>query len=211
MTKGTCRARLRPENPREPTGQVLTMRLQPLLRRATHRSAPWFSGRLAGPRCRANHVALPAPRRPGPARSHRGIGGLPLPVASHLNRGADTIFRDRSRRGPARGVTAVGTRGKTIERGQGRGDPYGSVSIRPAPGFCRTLAGGLLQIWMGVLVEMTGGCPEILRTITAPISKWAPCSPTSRRVLRYETGSDPGGSILRSRRRPGAIEGVDFP
>src|SRR5262249_13857348 len=92
VTAGTGHARLRPENPREPTRQVFTIRLRSLLRRATHRLAPWFLGRLPGPQCRANRVAPLAPRRPGRARSHRGLGGPPLPVASRWNRGADTIL-----------------------------------------------------------------------------------------------------------------------
>ena len=37
------------------------------------------------------------------------------------------------------------------------------------------------------------GCLEILRKIMASITRWAQCSPPSRRIVRKETGSDPGG------------------
>jgi hypothetical protein len=97
-------------------------------------------GDCRAPGCRTHHEALPAPDRPGPARFHHGIGGPPHQVATRLQRGADTILRNLFRRGPARGVTAVGTRCQRIEHEQGRGDPREFMSIRPAREFRGAIA-----------------------------------------------------------------------
>ena len=51
------------------------------------------------------------------------------------------------------------------------------------------------------------GCPQMLRKIMASISQWAQCSPTSRRILRNETGSDPRGQHCAKYRVHGLSNG----
>ena len=50
-------------------------------------------------------------------------------------------------------------------------------------------------------------CPEILRKIMASMPNWAPCSPTSRRILRNETGSNPRGQHCAKYRVHGLSRG----
>ena len=52
------------------------------------------------------------------------------------------------------------------------------------------------------------GQPEILRKIMAHMSQCAQCSPTGRRIVRNETGSDPGGQHCAKYRILGLSRGV---
>src|SRR5262249_18405037 len=67
----------------------------------------------------------------------------------------------------------------------------------PAPSVrqptVRTPVGGQLGKAGSPRGPELGGCRETLRRIMAPMPQWAQCSPTSRRILRHETGSDPRG------------------
>src|SRR5512143_3831265 len=50
----------------------------------------------------------------------------------------------------------------------------------------------------------SGGCRDILRILLAHTSNWAQCSSASGRILRKETGVDPGSQRCAKIPRPGA-------
>jgi hypothetical protein len=70
--------------------------------------------------------------------------------------------------------------------------PWGSSPIR-AESYGKGPCGCQSGITTSTRRAELAGQPEILRKVMAHMSQCAQCSPTSRRILRNEPGSDPGG------------------
>ncbi len=94
------------------------------------------------------------------------IGDVPL-----RGEGGGLIWIVLGRCGSDLGVPAPSVRKPTVRTPLGR--QFGRVGSPRGP-------------------EVEGG-HDTLRIILAPMSDWVPCSPTSRRIVRNEIGSDPGG------------------